>query len=261
MEKIKKYYVSGGIGDFLQFFPFVLDKKNENFLIHTHFKNAKDFFDYIGIKNSEFIYFSNANEFESQKPFLLSKFNLETCQRSFFYDFPLSNTLLESNKIIKNNFKSNKKIIGIHPFGSEFANEYAKKNNVITKTIDSKIIYDSIDDNFNYLIFGTKKELEDNKFYETENIKFICFSNIIQSLAAIKICNLVIATDSCFKNMACINGIKTFCILGDYKDEFRDKYFIEAYQIAGILEVLKMNFEEDYDNIKEYIKYSYKFLK
>lgn len=261
MEKIKKHYIAGGIGDFLQYVPFVIKEKDKNFLIHTHFQNAKAFFEYLEVKNCEFLFFSNLNEFESQKQKLSYNYDLKPSERSFIYNFPLNNTLLESNEEIKNSFKEDKKIIGIHPFGSEFANNVAKKINVSLKKINTETIYDLIDDKFNYLIFGTRQELEDNKFYETENVKFICFSDVMQSLAAIKICNLVIATDSCFKNMACINGIKTFCILGDYKDEFRDKYFIEVYQIAGILETLKINKETNEENIKEYIKYSYKFIK
>jgi hypothetical protein len=257
MEKVKTNYVSGGIGDFLQFLPFSLKNKDEKFLIHTHYKKAKDFYDFFSFQNIEYLFFDNVNEFIEQKKRLTSdeKIELKIAERDLFYKFPIFQELENENRKLINSFLKTQKIIGIHPFGSFFSNTYAKSNNLITKNISKEVIYESFNDKFNYLIFGTEEEIFENDFFEKENVKFVCYSNIVKSLYAVKICNLFIGTDSCFKNMACMNQIKTYCILGDYKDDFRDMNFVTPYVNERVLEFFKITKETSQTEIKKYINY------
>lgn len=256
MEEIKTFYIGGGIGDFLQSFLFLNNNKNYKFIIHTHFKKAKDFFNYLGVQNIEIVIFSDLQEFSNQRRALFESANTQICPRDFFYDFPLNDSMNESNNDLKNSFCKIQPIIGIHPFGSQFANDVAKINGVSTKNIDTSTIYNSINENFNYLLFGTKEELDNAEFYEKENVKFVCFSNIVNSLAAVKLCSLFIGTDSCFKNMSCINGIKTYCILGGYKDDFRDAFFVNPYTQNRVLEIFHTETNTSNQNILEYINYA-----
>jgi hypothetical protein len=256
MGKIKKNYICGGIGDFLQVYPYIINNLEEKYIIHSHFKDAKKFFNFLPEKNSEYIFFSDIKELNLQKIEIFNNENeeIKIVERKYFYDFPVSKEIEED---IKNKFTKNLKIIGIHPFGSKFANEYANSNNLVIKYIDPEIIYESIDNKINYLIFGTKEELENYNFYEKENVKFICYNDILSSLSAVKLCDLFIGTDSCFKNAACINKIKTFCILGDYKDDFRDLFFIKPYTEERVLDIFQINKNTNQNEIKQYIRYAH----
>lgn len=260
MEEIKIFYVCGGIGDFLQSFLFLSKNKDCKFIIHTHFKKAKDFFDYLGVENLEIVTFSSLQEFSLQREELFKSINIEVCPRDFFYDFPLNDLMNESNNNLKNSFSKSQPIIGFHPFGSQFANNVAKINGVATKNIDASTIYNVIDESFNYLLFGTREELDGAGFHEKENVKFVCFSNIVNSLAAVKLCSLFIGTDSCFKNMSCINGIKTYCILGAYKDDFRDTFFVNPYTQNRVLDIFHIEVNTSNQNILEYINFAQKSL-
>ena len=49
--------------------------------------------------------------------------------------------------------------------------------------------------------------------------------------------------------------IDTICILGDFKDETRDMYFINQYEKDKVMNVYRVkNFEAEKQNIIEFIK-------
>ena len=50
--------LDGGIGDFLQCIPFVLNEKKFKYICITHLKGAKSFFEVIGI-DLKIYFFSN----------------------------------------------------------------------------------------------------------------------------------------------------------------------------------------------------------
>ena len=77
--------VKGGIGDFLQYLPFMLKNKSLHYLVITHFSAANSFFDYLGIKVSEIHFFSMPNEGSSINKSLEKRKNTYHCPRSIFF--------------------------------------------------------------------------------------------------------------------------------------------------------------------------------
>ncbi len=123
------------------------------------------------------------------------------------------------------------------------------------KSISVDIVKEIVSDDNNYLIFGSKKEIELYGLQESKNIKFVCFENILHSLSVIKYCSILIGTDSCFKSMSSMQKIKTICIVGDFEDPMRDAYFIKKYEEDKIMKVFKTkNVIEDKHKIIEFIK-------
>lgn len=249
------FYAGGGIGDFLQFKKFISENNNYLYFVHTHCQSAKDFFDFLNLENILFLFYKNNEQRINQLQYL--KFSLVEVPRVYFDDYIQTD---KNKNLICSLFNEKKPIIGIHPFGSSFSNELYSRYKVPIKHINketiTKIIYDNV--NFNYLIYGSKKEIEQYSLKESKNIKFICFDNIYESLMSVKSCSKFIGTDSCFKNMACINKIKTLCVYGDYQDETRDKNFITPYENAKIMTSIKIKqnneIETQINKITEFLK-------
>jgi hypothetical protein len=236
--KSKFLYVGGGIGDFLQMTPFMLENKNYFYLVHTHYKKANNYFDFYKIKNLIYLYFET-NEQRAEQLNCLD-FDLVEIPRKFFFNYAQTN----ENKIkINNLFQDKKPIVGIHPFGSSYSNATYKQFQLPEKIIDNQLLNEITNENpdFNYLLFGSQNELNNYKIKESKNIKFISFDSINESLMSIKSCFKFIGTDSCFKNMACMNKIKTLCICGNFDDYFRDENFMNPYLKENIMEVVKYN--------------------
>ena len=51
--------IQGGIGDFLQFLPFVLKHKSYSYTVLTHFLYAESFFKALGIKVKTYYFYTN----------------------------------------------------------------------------------------------------------------------------------------------------------------------------------------------------------
>jgi ADP-heptose:LPS heptosyltransferase len=260
MDKDKKFYIAGGIGDILQCLPFAIENKENEYIIQTHYNDAKYIFNEFKINNTKFFFFQNSEENIKQAEIIQREFSesIQPCERKIFHDFQFDENHLNNNTFIKSRFLNKNSIVGIHPFGSVFSNDFWRNRGCIEKIINKETIYNKANNNLNFLIFGSKEEFEDNKYYETDNIKLICNPNIIYSLSAMKLCKIFIGTDSCFKNMACMSNIKSYCLMGDYKDDFRDLNFINPYLGYGVLEVFKINKDTSQENISEYFEYAYK---
>lgn len=249
------FYTCGGIGDFLQCTPFMIANKDELFFIHTHFEHAKQYFESFGLQNIVYMHFKN--NFERTNQIKKFCFSIKDIPRSFY--FQVQNNI-KIDDIVNSYFKEKKPIIGIHPFGSDFSNDFYKQIKKPVKYIKRQTVEEITKKNqqFNFLIFGTKKEIHEYGIEETQNLKFICFDSIIESLLAVKTCSLFIGVDSCFKNMACMNKIKTFCLCGDFDDVYRDILFFNQYEKDGFLQTHKIKNIEDEENLK--IKSINKFL-
>lgn len=250
-----KFYVRGGIGDFLQCSWFIANNKTKEFIVHTHFKQAESFFKSLGAENSSFYYFNNIEEHDAQIDKIIenhgenSTTNIRECPRAFYSDINFSQDSKENAKSFVEKFQNNNPIIGIHPFGSNFSSDTYSKFNLPSKYIPSNIINDIISDDFNYIIFGSASELESYGVKESKNVAHTNM-DIESCLELVKLCHKFIGTDSGFKTMASMSRIPTICILGDFNDETRDQYFINKYSFDGVMKVLKTkNISEDKNKI------------
>lgn len=238
-------YVRGGVGDFLQMIPFIMSHSSQEYCVHTHFSKAKEFFNEFGIENLKVFNFNTIKEHDNQIDEIISVSSPEdregfgTCPRFFYNTLTFKNESVELAENLINSFKEKKKIIGIHPFGSEFSTNTYSSFSLPNKFIPCSIVRELINEDFNYLIFGSKKEFANYGLEESDNVKFSSFDNIVHSLACVSHCFKFFATDSCFKTQSSMTRIPTFCILGDFEDKIRDKMFIEQYVQDGVMKIFK----------------------
>jgi len=255
-----KYYIRGGVGDILQSLWFIKTYPEKEFIVHTHYKGAKEIFSHFGAKNAHFYEFDDLESHNTQVDFIKedhakeSQKDIADTPRAFYSDFDFGAEANEAAKKLVESFQEQKNIIGIHPFRSGFAQSVYDDFNLPAKELPVEISKNVINDNSNYLLFGSKNELLQYGIPESKNVKFVCFSDIIYSLATVKYCKTLVGLDSCFKSMSSMQRINTICIIGNFNDPTRDSMFINQYQKDGVMKVYKVNnIEEEKEEISEFI--------
>jgi len=256
-----KYYIRGGIGDLLQHYWFIKTYPNNEYIVHTHFKQAKDIFEHLKASNYHIYQFEDLESHNDQVDVIKSEHakedqsNIAETPRAYYSSFDFGDEAdLKALQAVQS-FNNKQKIIGIHPFRSGFANSVYNQFNLPAKQIPLEIVESIITDSFNYLIFGSPSELASYGLKEKENIKFVSFDNILHSLSTVKHCSTLIGLDSCFKSMSSMQNINTICIIGDFPDPTRDNCFINRYVNDGVMHVAKIkNIEQEANQIIEFIK-------
>jgi len=248
-------YIRGGVGDFIQCIPFLLKNLDEEYLIHTHFKGAKQFFGGFGLKKLKILPFDGLELYRRQMQ-EIPKGALE-CPRERYAKIDFKKEIqAEAEKLISS-FENKRKIIGIHPFGSDFSTGVYFQSNFPIKFMSKEIIEELINEDFNYLLFGSKEELKSLKVEGRNNLKLVSFESILTSLCCVRYCDKLIGTDSCFKTMSSAHKIPTFCIIGDFEDQIRDTVFLNPYIKDGVISILKYkNLQQDSKKIISFFKES-----
>jgi hypothetical protein len=128
-----------------------------------------------------------------------------------------------------------RKVIGIHPVGSKFSNDFWLKQGQPLKIIPPEFVKQLIRDDAHYFIFGTQGELEpyEEVLVDYDNITYINMP-IYDALSYVELCDLMICIDSSIKTYAGIRRIPTILLLGDYDDKFRDENFVDPYDFRVI---------------------------
>lgn len=255
-----KFYLRGGIGDFLQTLWFVSNNPNEEYIIHTHYDKAKEFFSSFNVNNVDVYIFKNIAEHDAQVDSIVNKHgenstqNIREVPRAFYSKIEFDEKIKEEADYLVKTFQSEKPIIGIHPFGSKFSSGVHSDFNLPQKFIPAEVLKSIINTNYNYLIYGTESELDSYGIEESDNVKFVRFDNILKSLATVFHCSKFIGVDSCFKTMSSNLKIPTFIILGDFQDPLRDAMFINQYESDGIMKVYRLkDFEAEKSNIIDFL--------
>jgi len=244
-----KIYIIGGIGDFLQCLDAVINLKNSScsFVVVTHYKQAPDFFGkYADLNKFSFYYFNSLAELHQINCGLDFK-DLIICPRSAYFEEKCPYE-------VQSPFDNDNEIIGIHPFGSSFSQSAHTQLKFSQKKLSKNLVDSLIKPDKNYFIFGSPAETTQYSHYdESPNVCIISHPDIWVSLSHVQLCKKVIAVDSSIKTMALSKKIKTYLILGDFKDETRDSLFINPYLNSGLLDILKVSDPEK--NEKEIAKY------
>lgn len=255
-----KYYIRGGVGDILQSLWFIKTYPEKEFIVHTHYKAAKEIFSHFGAKNAHFYEFDDLESHNTQVDFIKedhakeSQKDISDVPRAFYSEFHLGFEADEAARKLIESFELKKDVVGIHPFRSGFAQSVYDDFNLPAKELPVEITKSIINENNNYLLFGSRSELLQYGIPESKNIKFVCFNNIIHSLATVKYCKTLIGLDSCFKSMSSMQRINTICIIGNFNDPTRDSMFINQYQKDGIMKVYKANnIEKEQKEISDFI--------
>lgn len=217
-------YICGGIGDLIQSYDSI--QEGEKIRVFTHFKKAEDFFAYVKA-DFDFRYFDSVEELQSVNEEI--KNSGEQVNRQIFQKF-LSIPEEKFNKALKI-ADSLENIIGVHPVGSRLSNNFWESIGKPPKVLPSWFVRAIIEEHKNYFIFGTKRELEPYKelIGSLNNVRYIDYENIWDSLAHVLCCKKIVAVDSSIKSMSAAKKIETLVFVGDYEDEFRDKNFIHPY--------------------------------
>lgn len=224
-------HVIGGIGDFLQSVDSV--RKGEELNVFSHFKASESFFSGLGIK-CNFHPFNKVEELSDHGFYLSQSEQVERAHFQKILSLPESSYALARSSAEKFYFDE---IIGIHPVGSKFSNDFWDKLSEPLKIIPPWLLKEGTVDTKNYFIFGTKEELKPYKeeLGEPKNIKYVDYDYIWDSLAHVLMCKKIIAVDSSIKSMAAVKRIPSVVFIGDYEDEFRDANFINPYVREGLM--------------------------
>jgi len=256
-----KIYVRGGVGDILQSWWYIHNNKDDEYIVHSHYKNVKEIFDYLGAKNVSYYNFSDMESHNDGVDAILKDFGQEIQQqtkdipRAFYSSFAFSFQDEELSLSAFESFEKDQYTVGIHPFRSDFAQSVYKDHNLPCSILPLEVAKSVIEEDKNYLIFGRSQELSDYGLEEPSNVKFVSFPSILTSLNTIKYCKKFIGLDSCFKSMSSMQRIPTLCVIGDFPDNTRDVMFIDQYVKDSVMTVIKTkNTTEDQEYITTSIK-------
>ena len=229
--------IQGGIGDFLQHLPFILQHKSYSYIVLTHFLHAESFFKALGIKVKKYYFYTNWEDYVEIRDKLQTLSNTFVCPRTlFFNENPFSVT---KKKSPKKNY-----VIGIHMGSSKIASGKALSQDFVIKLFETLIQLQ-----YKIILFGTDEELKSLEIKSSEYVIFAKDKNVIKNLSLVNQCDLMVASDSVFKTMASMLNIPSIVLHKDNANHFRDRTFIEPYIKAGSMSVYKyQNLEDEVDD-------------
>ena len=219
--------IQGGIGDFLQFLPFILKHKSYSYTVLTHFLYAESFFKILGIKIKKYYFYTNWEDYVEIRDRLQKVPDTYVCPRTLFF---------KSNPFISTKKKALKKpsVIGIHMGSSKLAAGKALSPDFVLKLITWLMR-----SKYKIILFGTKDELKSLHIKTHRAISLAQDQNVVKNLSLVNQCDLMIASDSVFKTMASMLKIPSIVLHKDNANHFRDRTFIEPYVKARCMSVYK----------------------
>lgn len=215
------YAVKGGIGDFLQCLPFMLSHPEHKYLVASHYDDATLFFKRLGIDVHEIS--------------LGRLGGVDVCPRQlFFQDNPFHPRPPQFPT-------SSIPVVGVHIGGSDYSLSVEKRFGFPPKALPQIVLthFLSADTPYNFLLFGSPRELGDMDRVNGPRLRLISSDDITVSLSHVAECSILIGSDSAFKTMSAMLRIPTVVWVGDYKDEHRDSRFIDPYVSAGVVSVFR----------------------
>ena len=241
----KKCYleIHGGVGDFLQFLPFILKNKSANYVVVTHFMDAKNFFKFFGVKISKYYFYNTREEHQAIELKLKKNHFSYWCPRNIFFDqMPFVSK-------DKPNLKTDL-IIGLQIGSSRLI------NSPLTVKFSIKLLDVLFRMGCSVILFGTKKEIGRLKLKPRKELFFATDNDITKNLSLVQFCDLLIGGESVFKTMSSMSKIKTLVIHEDNNNRFRDRVFISPYTQTGFMYVYKYkNLDKEISLITDYAKH------
>lgn len=145
-----------------------------------------------------------------------------------------------------NLYPPKKSIIGLHPFGSKFSNDFWIKHNQLPKYINEECITyicNALFHKYEIVLFGTQEEINNlDSVIDTIDNLTIANSNLYQTFSLVNKCKFIIGTDSAIKTMASVLKIPSYVYCADYYDHYRDTGpFLQPYINDGIMEVVRFD--------------------
>lgn len=219
--------IHGGIGDFLQHLPFILNNKSARYIVATHFKGAPSFFKSLNIKVDQYYFYSNKEEYRAIRNLIDKHGHAYVCPRALFFKAsPFGNPVKSKH--------TKRKTIGIHAGASSLGSHKA-----IPAGFTKELLAYLNRENYKIILFGTAKELSQMQALKNKDIVFASDKNIIKNLALVNDCDLLIGSDSVFKTMASMLKKPTIVLHQNIKNNFRDRVFITPYIKEQLMYVYK----------------------
>ena len=219
--------ILGGIGDFLQYLPFILKNKTAHYIVATHFRGAPSFFKSLNIQVDQYYFYSNKEEYRAIRNLLRKHDYTYVCPRALFFKAsPFGNPVTSKH--------TKRKTIGIHAGASSLGSHKA-----IPADFTRQLLKYLDRENFKIILFGTKKELNEIQNLKNKDIVFASDKNIIKNLALVEHCDFFIGSDSVFKTMASMLKKPTIVLHQNIKNNFRDRVFITPYIKEQLMYVYK----------------------
>ena len=219
--------ILGGIGDFLQYLPFILKNKTAHYIVATHFRGAPSFFKSLNIQVDQYYFYSNKEEYRAIRNLLRKHDYTYVCPRALFFKAsPFGNPVTSKH--------TKRKTIGIHAGASSLGSHKA-----IPADFTRQLLKYLDRENFKIILFGTKNELTEFQGLKNKGIVFASDKNIIKNLALVEHCDFFIGSDSVFKTMASMLKKPTIVLHQNIKNNFRDRVFITPYIKEQLMYVYK----------------------
>ena len=219
--------ILGGIGDFLQYLPFILKNKTAHYIVATHFRGAPSFFKSLNIQVDQYYFYSNKEEYRAIRNLIRKHNYTYVCPRALFFKAsPFGNPVTSKHK--------KRKTIGIHAGASSLGSHKA-----IPADFTRQLLKYLDRENFKIILFGTKNELTEFQGLKNKGIVFASDKNIIKNLALVEHCDFFIGSDSVFKTMASMLKKPTIVLHQNIKNNFRDRVFITPYIKEQLMYVYK----------------------
>jgi hypothetical protein len=242
------HVVDGGVGDFLQFMPYMLTT-DARFAVIVHFKGAKELLRSIKVRPEKLYYYTDDEDKRQYVENLHYKEALVQCPRMFYME---SSPFKKQPKL----FNNDKKTIGVHLNGSALAFKTHRARGMTIKTIPPDIVHALSD--YNVIVFGLPDDIAATQLKQSDSVKFVCYLDIAKSLSYVEQCDDVVAADSSIKTMSSMLKIPTFVWMADHVDEFRDGVFINQYVKDGIMDTFR--FANAFSDFDEGIRKTKQFL-
>jgi hypothetical protein len=243
------YILEGGLGDFLQFLPFVKRFPQNRYMLLCHFKGAKELCKVLKIKMEQIEYYSS----EAEKPAAIQRLKQKglPCPRVRYFE---SNPFGSAKPL----FKGNRPVVGVHLHASKIAQYWLKEHGHQPKNLPLQLVDDLVKD-YDLILFGLPEDLAATKIKQTDHIKFVCFFDIAKSLSYVSQCDALVGSDSAFKTASAMSKIPTFVWIGDHDDIFRDRFFVEPYVQDGTMgeyrfHILADEYEQGLAATKKYLQ-------
>jgi ADP-heptose:LPS heptosyltransferase len=238
-QKVPKNYslqIHGGIGDFLQHLPFILKNKSTDYIVATHYLDARKFFEDLGIKVKQYYFYSDLDEYRSIRQKLKKLKRSYICPRSLFFERPPFKP--KAHLDLAKHFT-----IGIHMGSSKLG-----PNKALSKAFVEDLIKKLNTLHYKIILFGTLDEIKPLHLKPNKNLMVLNNKKIVDSLSMVSQCDLFIGSDSVFKTMASMLKISTIVLFKDSANHFRDRVFINPYVDHEVMHVYKYKTLEGIEN-------------
>ena len=147
-------------------------------------------------------------------------------------------------------------VIGLHMTPS------AMTSNPLSRDFIDQLIHKLLSYQAKIVLFGTQAELSHFEFQKDDRISFASHESIIENLAQVQYCDVMIGADSVFKTMSSMAKIPTIIFYEDVKSHFRDRVFIDPYVRKDIMFAYKYAYQSlEGVNIKPAIDFIITILK